>query len=373
MHAAAATTRLAASLGVVVLGWSLSCRPAWSPDSEQVAFIAVEGDSLVLARHRVGQPTAAVAYRPPEQAKACMAAAWLADGAELLVLSSASEKPPKLRVVRIPLAGGAPREFVLDTTATPDGNTFFEPVVVDGRLLLGGRTLRRLDLETGAVTEAAPEEAPAATDVIVAPRGEGAGYIWFADKKDQTRWEIGAVDPESLTRTALLRAPEGNPWLARLAPAFHRDGARVALPVMRPRDAGHDLAVQVFDGGERISSVRIDDADSLGPFSWAPDGVTLVGTAWKARGGARRLELVEVDFAGNRQVRTELLAFRGKPKEGSDDGPGLMLQASVSPDGRYVALTTAAADEDIGTEQRGLLLVDRTKTPRTVTRVPFPE
>ena len=50
----------------------------------------------------------------------------------------------------------------------------------------------------------------------------------------------------------------------------------------------------------------------------------------------------------------------------------LVMQPSVSPDGRFVAFTTAVLPK-LAKERHGLLLLDTRDKQRQVKRVPFPE
>ena len=95
--------------------------PAWSPDSQTIAFSADVGGVLQIFTRRLSSPTAAQITRSPYDAKFPF---WSADGRTLFYITLAGDRDG---IWGVDAAGGAPRNIVENASRgaiSPDGATF---------------------------------------------------------------------------------------------------------------------------------------------------------------------------------------------------------------------------------------------------------
>src|SRR4030095_11153017 len=84
------------------------------------------------------------------------------------------------------------------------------------------------------------------------------------------QWEMGTVDPETLQRTAILKAPAELPWEVSPLPAFSRDLARIALPA-EERESRGESAILVFRDGKLEAVLPLRRDVECGSVEWLPD------------------------------------------------------------------------------------------------------
>ncbi|MCK5940785.1 MAG: PD40 domain-containing protein [Planctomycetes bacterium] len=369
-----AARRLAVLTLLAALGWTFACRPAWSPDGKQVVFPCPCEDRIGLARYRIGDEQAELLLLEAEGRKAHYSACWSDDGRELIVLRGVSAKTALLQVTRRTLDGAASQTFEVETPDDAAHHTILPPVVVGNTLLLGGKALIRVDLDTGAtetVDELRLDGPGTASDITLSRVGDAVHYLARTGKDDGAGWELGQLDPKTLARRRLFSSPPACAWQVLPMPAFSPDRSRVALAAMQGEPADRRSAILVFDAGELLHTIELQgDNPRVGPVVWAPDGTSLLATLTEDDDGRTRCSLVETDFAGNAERRTVLLTAT------ADRTSGQMLpfsmQPALSPDGSTCALSTAYLPQ-ADPERSGLLLVDLRDRQRKVTRLPFPK
>ncbi|MFM1873631.1 MAG: hypothetical protein RL398_3053, partial [Planctomycetota bacterium] len=121
------------------------------------------------------------------------------------------------------------------------------------------------------------------------------------------------------------------------------------------------------------STIALGKKVAAGTVVWGADGSSILATLVRFTGKGYALSLFETDLSGSVTRETKLTAV-DESKDADPDSVLLMplaMQPALSPDGRWVALTTACITETPA-EQAGLLLIDRKDAKREVTRVPFP-
>lgn len=361
---ASARVRLTVLAVLAVLLVVFACRPAWSPDGKRLLFhvrIADERAGIALFDRDTGKTELLF---QPGGGKSMGVPLWMPDGKGAVIVWTDKEQEKKLSVttVAIPTAG-EPRTSTVETGDVVS-NIVVPPVLVGRRLFLAGKGIARLDLDSGDVKHedhVADEE-----QIVVTRRGDGVCYFAM-QKGEDTRWEIGTVDPDTLQRTAILRAPADLPWDVSPLPAFSRDLARIALPAEK-RESKGESAILVFRDGKLETVLPLGRDVECGSVEWLPDGVTLCASLCRkdTEDKTAQWSLFETTISGS--VSRETMLVKTLPR---DKHSGLSGQMALSPDGRTAAFSTAMID-NLDEQDHGLYLVDLAHKERKVTKVPFP-
>lgn len=371
--------RLLATATIAALAWTFSCRPAWSPDSSQIVFPGKVGQKLALARYDLKQKTSEVLFVAPVE-KQVSIPAYL-DTGELLLMSTKEGDTKPLILSRLAMNGGTvalagkPLELKTDNDALD--HLVLPPVVVGTKLFLGGKSLTRIDLDTKEIVRSDLPDTP--NDITLARRGEGICYLTTRNMDEPGEWELGTLDPATLTGKVLIRGPQasaGNPaWKPMPMIAFSRDLSRVALPaerVDRETTEQTQSAILVFQGGKLENVLPLSDIHNLiqvGSLAFGADNVNLFTVFSRKDSNGHTLNLLESTFSGSVQRETPLLTL---PATKADLAPAVQMQLAMSPDGKWAAIATAYLQE-LKDQSQSLLLVDVSGKERTVQRVAFPE
>jgi hypothetical protein len=138
---------------MAIIGATFACRPACSLDSKQVAFPGRIDGKLALARYDFETQTSEVIMVTP--AGKMMALPYFLSNSEMLVLSSKPGDQQPLIVTRLPLAPSGTQQTPGPLEVTTDDESadhmLIPPVVVDGKLFLGGKSLTRVERIVKAV------------------------------------------------------------------------------------------------------------------------------------------------------------------------------------------------------------------------------
>lgn len=366
LRAQAAWSRVAVCAIALLLIAGLGCRPRWSADGKRLTYGALEGTRHVVAerdfetnRSRklfdIGLNDGALdMVRDPDQPR--WVVVW-ADGTDDAVVNVRTrDDRGEEGAVHAIRAGGRNISVMLT-----------EPVVASGYVFLSGRTINRVDLDTGETRQQGDR------GLVAFPLAGGVGYI-----HTKVSWEIGRLDPETLEQTALIRKPADCDWRLAGAPRFDRTGERCAVTVRKGQQRAGleslEWAILIFEGGELLTTVELEGTRSMGPIAWI-DAVTLCATVVRPGGEQDRFALFETNISGSFQRETLILTAPVHEKLLEEGGvvyqlkQPLFLQPSPSPDGMTVAFTTAKMPQ-LPEDKAGLLLLRRNQKNR-VERIPF--
>tara|TARA_R110002072_G_scaffold46591_10_gene129196 strand:+ start:231595 stop:232950 length:1356 start_codon:yes stop_codon:yes gene_type:complete len=382
-NTATAHRRLLALTTLAAVAATFACRPAWSPDSKQVAYPGRVDGKLALATYDVEEQTSKIVL--VTAAEKGMAMPHFLANDDLLVLSSKPGDNKPLIVTRVPVGATdskkLPGPFEVSTDDNSADYLVIPPVVVANQLFLGGKSLTRVDLSTGKTLRHKVPNADG--DVVLSPRGDGICYVAVRDSDDKSQWELGTIDPDTLATTVLFKAPEStaeNPgWKVLPLPSFTKDLKRVALPgerIERTSTEQTQTAILVFHEGKLETVLPLSDQQDqigVGSLAWGPDNVSLFAVLARQVDEGQRFSLYETTFSGSVTRETVLIdAPATTPASSSAVLPALQMQVALSPNGKWAAVTTSYVHE-WPTQDKALLLVDVSGKERTVKAVPFPK
>ncbi len=376
---ASAYRRLVTVATLAAIAWTFACRPAWSPNSSQIVFPGKVGQNMALARYDLAKQTSEIIHINQIEQE-FVVPHYLPNG-DLLLLSMKEGSKKTLRVRRIPFSAPAGTKpvgpFEIETENNALDHLILPPVIVDGALFLGGKSLTRVDLTTGAIVRDDLPNTP--VDLFLARRGGGICYITQRDAKRKASWEFGTIDPKNLTGKMLFESPKvakGKPgWKPLPMPCFTKDLSRMAIPAERVDRENTDqtaTAILVFANGKLENVLPFDDLNglvSISSLAWAKDNVGLFSVIVREVDEGHRFSLYETLFSGSVSRETELITLPAS-KEGTT--PALQMQLAMSPDGKWAA-TTSAYVAGLSAQKQSLLLIDVSGKERKVQRIDFPK
>ena len=387
-----------AIMALVAVGiYSLSCKPAWSPDSGKVAYIGVskvgeDADPLDALIDTIKgsaddksdeQPeekedprySAAVYDLKTRECKAVfgetrdesglhmvpMEVFWPTRGNELVIVSSSADDSAVkggLLVSAYDLRKNATRVLQHVSDATADISQSLAPMILQDKRWLwlhGGKKedeCFRMDLRKGRVTELGRDLMlfGTAKKVFFVKEAFDGGLVVGRMK---TFWGLR----EKPLFTVSTQADD------ELVPVLAVPSRCERFACVRQRQETQTL--EIYDGkGRNIGKIPVHeslDADeALTGAEWSPDGTTL----WLAVEGE---DADGIQYAGLAEITVAEGATRIiKLDEGGVLGDLKPLQLSLSPDGAYLAVTM------MGDESVRLCLVDLRDEGRPITLAPEP-
>jgi len=381
VHSGSAYRRLLVVAMVAATAAIFACRPAWSPDSSRVIYPGRVDGKLALAQYNVETGTNKIVLVTP--APKVQAQSQYLGSDELVILSTSKDQDNTLLVSRLPLGDAVgrrvPGPFKVATKGDPKDHMILPPVVVNGHLFLGGKSLTRVDLETG---KAVYSDLPSGvSEVVLSRRGEGLCYVTTSRGDQRHQWELGTIDPVSLSAKVLFEAPQPTDtdlgWAILPMPSFTEDLKRVALPGARVKKEASDaaeVAILVFHDGKLENVLPLGESSSdvvAGSVAWAPDNVSLFALIARTKASGLEFSLYEGLFSGSVSRETKLLAAK-MPTNTPSDLAAMQMQLALSPNGKWVAVTSSYVIDDVG-QEKALLLVDVSGKDRVVQAVKFPK
>ena len=370
-----ARIRLVAALAFGLVLWTLSCRPSWSSDGSRLIFAARQGERAAIVEHDLKAGTTRFLHDlAPEGAGV---GAWDDKAHRWVVLEAHPFEDTWMAVTTFDSAGKVHKRHDVEVGTRNITTMLGEPVVLGGHIFMMGMRPMRVDLDTG-------KDTGVVADVNVSAMfrlGDGLGYV-LADAQAQSKWEIGRLQPETFAGELLFRQPSDCEWFIKPQPAFSRTLDRCAVAAFkgdhRAPPGERDWAILVLAEGKVESVLNLGKGLVAGPLCWSPDNTTIYATIVRLGEEQDTFAMIETDFSGAVQRETELMRCPIDEKLRKQGGAqltsmlALVMQPSVSPDGRFVAFTTAVLPK-LAKERHGLLLLDTRDKQRQVKRVPFPE
>lgn len=378
---AIAHRRLLAVLCLTTAAAIFACRPAWSPDSSRVLYPGKVDGKLAFAEYHV-ETGANRLVMVTEQPKTMAQPIYLSND-ELLLVSNKSNESQPLLVTRKRIRDAdkaTPGPFEIQTDSNAQDFTILPPVVIGDQLFLGGKSLTRIDLESGRTTRVDLPEG--AKELVLNPRGDGICYVTTRQKGKEHEWELGIVDPKTLATRKLFAAPapKGTDlgWKVLPLPAFSKDLSRVALPGERIKASGQEdaeVAILVFHDGKLETVMPLGKSEKevgIGSLAFSADDATVLAVIARAQGERQGFALYENSLRDHATRETLLLqAPQMAPAQTPALIPVLQMQLSLSPDGKWAAVTTSYVSDDAD-QDKALLLIDVSGKERTVKAVKFP-
>ena len=362
--------RLAAIALVAITLYVLACGPAFSPDGRRILVTSTDtnGVSRVLMFDRKTSGWTLLAQRRGEEHASetpLAAALWLPDGRHAVV-QWWREKGMQVMVLPIGEAGPT-RLFDVPDLEDNVGPFVLSPPIVRGRLLIGGQSLRALDLKTGDLTEH-PLQLPTGEtndmEVLVHAQQDGA-YCIYGKNQDLT---IGRVNSASLAVTPVLKLEDIDdggfffavcPKSKRLAVVVEKEGN----PIVRIYKA------QLLEREIRLGTG--EKTVAFGNLAWSPDGRTLYAATFEkaALDGDRALFGVHelpADGGTPRQIPLFAVKIKGETP--------LYHQFALSPDGKALAAFGGVFldEKTVGEKDWALFLADLSRPDRRVKKYPIP-
>jgi hypothetical protein len=364
------------------LAYLLACRPSWHPDGTKVLLSygdAEEGPSGIAMLDRTTGKTRSVFVTP--RPAACWAqwkrggnqliASWIrfgdeAEGLHVALLSLESAKP--LRTFT--LLGLDPQNIFV-------GFPFPE---IDGALFVSGKSLIRLDLESGDTKRQAVGDK---SEISVIAH-ENTLYYALTHSQEKT-CELGTVNTTDMTLHPVSRLTNQRDEIAPLAlAAMSSDGSIMVVPGKRN---GKFRILMVSDCRVRKSIPVALDANSyeLGNLQVAPDKKTIYVAVIPDESSEESSEESTPSDDGSdekpvkyaiAEIAVESAALRLIPVanlRGSKEASVFDWQISLSPDGKTLAVGGCIMKESVeDASHTALYLVDLTDPNRKIKRFTVP-
>lgn len=365
-------------LAIVGIGaltaYLVACRPSWSPDGSKVLFpyFHVGGDKseigLALFDKNTGKAKSILTTEPTLDSLGPWAH-WDRKGEKAIVswVERVEGKPNRLRVQIMRIGAKKPeRTFVVPEVEILPG---FQLPEVAGGLFVGGKSLARLDLETGKVQR---RKLDGKQGVVLV--GQKNQICYCGDSRGPTKgYEIGTVDPKTLALKPALtlrreEVGEVSPFIAAA-----KDGSAIAL--MGKKD--HRYHLLIVAGSKLQKSILLElppATHELGNLDFSPDGKTIYAALVTKAKGKRRYQLGIAEAAVSSGAVRVIPLLHVQLSDGTEESALLLFfQVALSPDGKTAAASPTCFPEGYEDEKdRALYLVDLTTPERTVTKVPPP-
>jgi len=333
---------LAAVLALFV--YALACRPSWSPDSSAIVFTYTTENSFGVAVHNVetGRTENVITFAENDS-QVLPQVVWQENKIVILLYGQkgfASEQNNQTFIMeydpKVRAFGSISMLDLGEAQVSP-----MTPPVADtyGRIFLGGiesggNGIIRIEADRKKFQALGPDK------VFILDRGKN--NIFYATmNKDETLAEIGLFMPDAEEFKVLAgfessEAGKLNPSLAA-AP----DGSRCCLTVTKA-NGRFDLIVVEADGSNSRRFGPNTSIVKVGGVAFAGDSKTVWMAAMEKETDSDepRIVLAEYVFEKERGERLQRRIALPIESKDIDDDMVITLQPTVSPDGRWLALST---------------------------------
>jgi hypothetical protein len=352
-----------------LLAYVLACRPAFSPDGSKVLIpVANETNqdmALVLYDRGSGKSEVVFTAHKAEEQFPPVSATWLPDGKRAAVICGHPGNPGSVHVLTLPLGASQPvRMFDLDLGEESESTVFLPPVTSGSYLFLAQKSIHRINLQTGEMKTSEVFAAEEDGTIMLTGQGNQIFYVGGQPaREDQTAdFTFGRLDPESLKLAPIAKLPAAE--FGDLSPYFAvtPDGAQAVFPSSRQRQ----LAILKNKAlAKKIQLQGRFEKGLLGNVVWSAGAKTIFAAFSLKTGDSDLLNV------GILEVAVETGDMKFYPLfHAAEDGLEFLHQVAISPDGRYVAASSALL-EKIKPEIRALYLLDTANPDRKYTRIPL--
>ena len=355
-------------LGVVAfVAYALACRPSWSPDSKQVAYYFLDGETEAhaVAVYDLELRQGRRLYERQGDGAGLMQIAWLPSGKSILAVRVDKKKVEFLRIDPKDGESTAIKAIVRDDC---EGIAMCPLIVGEGRYLWTSWTEKQREgakdihglLKVDCVTGKA-EFVRTGALVYLSQNGAACAYLSISEAEDAL--EIGRFDPVTGTRQRIGSFTEkdlpGEPCCVFVATDLA--GSRIAMAAKKD-DLVRILVLNAQ--GSIVREVVCPDVVSEPSYiTWGQDSRTVWLSA-KLRAkeeGKERAGLIEIGI--------EKASARVYPVDGVKGDAACFLQPSLSPNNRWVAIVSPGGNNG---EMGGLVLVDLATPERKMTKIATP-
>lgn len=366
-----ACNSLLAACGLAALClYVLACRPAFSPDGSQVLFPSVDPQTTnfsVNCFNLATRQTEVIFTVALSKGTPVLSPQWMADGKRAVVAMAAMDNDNSLMVAVLPLgAKGPTRFFALGEQEDSALSLVIPPPLLGPHLYIGGKGLRRLNLETGELKVVETEG-----ELYLHRQGDQL-YYWGELKDGEGVFELGRLDPETLAREPIIGLNKNDVGDLSAFISIVRDGSRIALS----SEKDHQAALLIVSGQTVEQTILVGSTNEpikLGNTQWSPDGKTIYATSLRPIASNDQFELgvIEIPLDGTAARHTPLAQLKE-----AEDQAVLNFQIALSPDGKTIAAGSSYLDLEgkggLKEADRALFIIDLDSPQRQVTKIQIP-